>query len=70
MGRGNMRTSRQEGADTRERIVNVAAREFNEGGIEGTGLSDIMTAAGLTHGGFYKHFSSKDRLLYLSQDRV
>ncbi len=63
MGRGNMRKSRQEAADTRERIVNVAAREFNEGGIEGTGLADIMTAAGLTHGGFYKHFSSKDQLV-------
>src|SRR5260370_10489532 len=58
-----MRKSRQEAAETRERIVAVAAREFNRGGIEGTGLSDIMTAAGLTHGGFYKHFSSKDQLL-------
>jgi TetR/AcrR family transcriptional repressor of nem operon len=58
-----MRKSRQEAAETRERIVGVAAREFNRGGIEGTGLSDIMKAAGLTHGGFYKHFSSKDQLL-------
>jgi TetR/AcrR family transcriptional repressor of nem operon len=58
-----MRKSRQEAAETRERIVSVASREFNRGGIEGTGLSDIMKAAGLTHGGFYKHFSSKDQLL-------
>ncbi len=58
-----MRKSRQEAAETRQRIVAVAAREFNRGGIEGTGLSDIMKAAGLTHGGFYKHFSSKDQLL-------
>jgi TetR/AcrR family transcriptional repressor of nem operon len=58
-----MRKSRQEAAETRDRIVAVAAREFNKGGIEGTSLSDIMRAAGLTHGGFYKHFSSKDQLL-------
>ncbi len=58
-----MRKSRQEAAETRQRIVAIAAREFNRGGIEGTGLSEIMTAAGLTHGGFYKHFSSKNQLL-------
>jgi len=65
-----MRKSRQEAAETRERIVTVAAREFNEGGIESTGLADIMTAAGLTHGGFYKHFSSKDRLVAEAVERA
>ena len=58
-----MRKSRQEAAETRERIVKVAAREFNESGIQSTGLTEIMAAAGLTHGGFYKHFSSKDQLV-------
>jgi TetR/AcrR family transcriptional regulator, transcriptional repressor for nem operon len=58
-----MRKSRQEAAETRRRIVANAAREFNSGGIERTGLSKIMTATGLTHGGFYKHFSSKNQLL-------
>jgi TetR/AcrR family transcriptional repressor of nem operon len=58
-----MRRSRKEAAETRQRIVAIAAREFNRGGIEGTGLSEIMRAAGLTHGGFYKHFSSKNQLL-------
>jgi TetR/AcrR family transcriptional repressor of nem operon len=58
-----MRKSRKEAAETRERIVKVAAREFNESGIQGTGLAEIMAAAGLTHGGFYKHFTSKDQLV-------
>lgn len=58
-----MRKSKQEAAETRRRIVANAAREFNRTGIERTGLSEIMTAAGLTHGGFYKHFSSKNQLL-------
>jgi TetR/AcrR family transcriptional repressor of nem operon len=51
-----MRKSKQEAAKTRERIVKVAAEEFREHGIVATGLSELMTAAGLTHGGFYRHF--------------
>ena len=58
-----MRKSRQEAAKTRERIVSAAASEFRRNGIVATGLSDLMAAAGLTHGGFYKHFESKDQLV-------
>src|SRR5260370_41005003 len=58
-----MRKSRKEAAETRERIVKMAAREFNESGIQATGLAEIMAAARLTHGGFYKHFSSEDQLV-------
>jgi TetR/AcrR family transcriptional repressor of nem operon len=58
-----MRKSKQEAAKTRERIVTVAAEEFREHGIVATGLSDLMSAAGLTHGGFYRHFDSKDELI-------
>ena len=58
-----MRKSKQEAAETRRRIVTVAAREFNKSGIDRTGVADVMTAAGLTTGGFYKHFSSKDQLV-------
>jgi TetR/AcrR family transcriptional repressor of nem operon len=54
-----MRKSREEAAATRERIVDAAAREFRQSGIAETGLHDLMQAAGLTHGGFYKHFESK-----------
>jgi TetR/AcrR family transcriptional repressor of nem operon len=58
-----MRKSREEAAQTRKRIVTAAAREFRKNGIVATGLNDLMKAAGLTHGGFYKHFESKDQLV-------
>jgi TetR/AcrR family transcriptional repressor of nem operon len=58
-----MRKSKQEAAKTRERIVTVAAEEFREHGIVATGLAEVMSAAGLTHGGFYRHFDSKDELI-------
>src|SRR5262245_55975207 len=62
-GGTGMRKSRAEAAETRRRIVRAAARRFREQGIAATGLADLMEAAGLTHGGFYKHFSSKDQLV-------
>jgi len=58
-----MRKSKQEAAETRRRIVKAAAAEFRQNGIGGTGLSDLMAAAGLTHGGFYRHFDSKDQIV-------
>jgi TetR/AcrR family transcriptional regulator, transcriptional repressor for nem operon len=58
-----VRKSREEAAETRQRIVWAAARKFREQGIVATGLADLMKAAGLTHGGFYKHFASKDQLV-------
>ena len=58
-----MRKSREEAAETRKRIVKAAACEFREKGIVATGLADLMKAAGMTHGGFYKHFESKDQLI-------
>ena len=58
-----MRKSRIEAAKTRERIVTAAAAEFRQHGIAATGLADLMKAAGLTHGGFYRHFASKDQLV-------
>ncbi|CAN7710258.1 MULTISPECIES: TetR/AcrR family transcriptional regulator [unclassified Caballeronia] len=58
-----MRKSRRETAETRQRIVDAAAGEFRRNGIGNTGLADLMAAAGLTHGGFYKHFSSKENLV-------
>src|SRR5882724_1569843 len=58
-----MRKSRSEAAKTRERIVSAAAAEFRQHGIAATGLADLMKAAGLTHGGFYRHFASKDELI-------
>ena len=58
-----MRKSREEAAQTRRRIVEAASRAFRKNGIVATGLNDLMKAAGLTHGGFYKHFASKDQLV-------
>jgi TetR/AcrR family transcriptional repressor of nem operon len=63
MDRNCMRVSKQEAARTRERIIAAAAVEFRRKGIAGAGLSDLMSAAGLTHGGFYRHFESKDELI-------
>ena len=57
-----MRVSREKAAENRERIVETAARLFREEGFDGVGLDAIMSAAGLTHGGFYGHFGSKDDL--------
>ncbi len=58
-----MRKSAKEAANTRARIVATAAEKFREDGIVATGLNGLMGAAGLTHGGFYKHFASKDQLV-------
>jgi TetR/AcrR family transcriptional repressor of nem operon len=58
-----MKKSKLEAAETRRRIVKMAAAEFRRNGIHATGLSDVMAAAGLTHGGFYRHFDSKDELV-------
>lgn len=45
------------------RIVDVASRAIRRAGYRGVGLADIMKEAGLTHGGFYAHFESRDSLL-------
>jgi len=57
-----MRVSRDQVAENRKRIVDEAARLFRERGIATTGVDTVMNAAGLTHGGFYTHFESKDKL--------
>lgn len=48
---------------TRDRIVRNAARKFRAEGLSGPGVASLMKASGLTVGGFYKHFRSKDELL-------
>ena len=48
---------------THDRIVESAARAIRRSGYGGTGLAEIMKEAGLTHGGFYAHFESKDELV-------
>ncbi|XLZ71254.1 TetR/AcrR family transcriptional regulator [Massilia sp. SR12] len=56
--------------ETHERIVEVAARAIRRTGYSGTGVADIMKEAGLTHGGFYAHFESRDALLAEAGDRA
>jgi TetR/AcrR family transcriptional repressor of nem operon len=58
-----MKKSKAETAETRKRIVEVAAKAFRKQGIEATGVAQIMASAGLSHGGFYRHFASKDQLV-------
>ncbi|MBG6178147.1 TetR/AcrR family transcriptional repressor of nem operon [Labrenzia sp. EL_208] len=55
--------SEAEKRKTHKRILEQAARIFREKGTETTSVSDVMQAAGLTHGGFYRHFKSKDDLV-------
>src|SRR5271156_2776507 len=59
---GQMRVSREQAAENRQRIVETASRLFREHGFDGVGVDAIMNGAGLTHGGFYGHFRSKDDL--------
>ena len=48
---------------THKRIVKIASRRFREKGLAGVGIADVMKEAGLTVGGFYKHFDSRDALV-------
>ena len=58
-----MRKSKAETAKTHERILEAASAQFLSHGITDAGLARLMRAAGLTHGGFYRHFASKDQLV-------
>ena len=58
-----MRHSKTEKANTHKRIVTIAAKKFREEGLAGIGIADLMKKAGLTVGGFYKHFKSRDALV-------
>lgn len=64
------RTTRSRKEVTHERIVEVAARAIRRSGYGGTGVADIMKEAGLTHGGFYAHFASREALLAEAADRA
>jgi TetR/AcrR family transcriptional regulator, transcriptional repressor for nem operon len=57
-----MRVSRVQAEENRQTVIDVASRLFREHGFDGIGLKDLMKGAGLTQGGFYKQFASKDDL--------
>src|SRR5258706_16110553 len=57
-----VRVTRKQAAANREKVLDVAGTLFRERGFEGIGVAEIMKRAGLTHGGFYGQFASKDDL--------
>lgn len=65
-----MRVSRIQAAENRQTVINVASRLFREHGFEGIGLKDLMKAAGLTQGAFYKQFASKEDLAAQASKRA
>jgi len=58
-----MKVSREQVAENRRKILEAAGRLFRARGFEAVTVSEVMKAAGLTHGGFYGHFASKDDLI-------
>ncbi|MGJ7517130.1 TetR/AcrR family transcriptional regulator [Pseudomonas baetica] len=64
------RVSRKQADLNRETIVDAATRLFRERGLHGISVVDVMAAAGLTHGGFYGHFESKEALAKEASERV
>lgn len=62
--------SKAEKADSHDRIVKVASERFREVGVDGIGVADLMKEAGLTHGGFYRHFTSRDELVAEAIERA
>ncbi len=65
-----MRTTASQKEATRARIVDKAALAIRQHGFDGAGVAGIMKAAGLTHGGFYAHFPSRDALVAEAMDRA
>ena len=65
-----MRHSKEDKAASHERIVAIAAARIRQSGTEQPGVAEIMRAAGLTHGGFYKHFGSRDELIAEAVERA
>lgn len=58
-----MKVSREKAEENRRNVIETSSRLFREKGFDGVGVSTLMRAAGLTHGGFYKQFKSKDDLI-------
>jgi TetR/AcrR family transcriptional repressor of nem operon len=65
-----MGNSQADKAQSHERIVQLAAARFREDGLDGIGVADLMKAAGLTHGGFYRHFASREELVAEAVERA
>jgi TetR/AcrR family transcriptional repressor of nem operon len=65
-----VKVSREQAEKNRAHVVEVAGTEFRAHGFDGIGVADLMKSAGLTHGGFYNNFESKDALAVEAVTRV
>ncbi len=65
-----MRVSREQAGQNRLAVLKAAGKLFRDRGFDGVGIADIMQAAGLTHGGFYGQFRSKEHLMAEACDSV
>jgi len=65
-----MGSSQQQKADNHERLLAIAAKEFRTKGLDGLSVAELMSAAGLTHGGFYTHFASREALVTEALDKA
>jgi len=65
-----MKVSKEKMAQHREEILSAAAKSFRERGFDGISVADLMREVGLTHGGFYGHFESKEELVALASQRA
>ena len=65
-----MKVTREQVVENRRKILEAAGRLFREKGFEAVSVAEVMNAAGLTHGGFYGHFQSKDDLIAQTLEHV
>ncbi len=65
-----MRVSREQAEENYQRVIDTAAGLLREHGYDGIGVADLMKAAGLTQGGFYRNFASKDDLIVKATGRA
>jgi TetR/AcrR family transcriptional repressor of nem operon len=65
-----MRYGPEQAEKTKERVVKIAAAQMRKHGPQQVGVADVMNRAGLTHGGFYAHFASKDELIAAAVRRM
>ncbi|WP_158940634.1 TetR/AcrR family transcriptional regulator [Burkholderia sp. S171] len=62
--------SQAQKAESRQRVLDTAARQIRENGLKALGVADCMRSAGLTHGAFYGHFSSRDELIIAALEQA
>lgn len=65
-----MGSSKADKAASHDRIVDIAAAQMRRNGINGVGVAELMREAGMTHGGFYRHFETRDELVSAAVERA